>query len=412
MIKTKILGVLALMAMGMALISCQPTTGGNSDKNIIDGIDYGSYPTNALITVKNDSINNIVLFKGLPSQKNILGGIKAGSTTTLKKNSSFTTSGDFVVYVVTADDYRKNFANLSVLDGAPYTTFYAVYNDNSKNTDYIYRVSGLLGGTNKIIIDNGTKYNVELRNMGTHGDSLCFSLAGTYNKTYYVDNAAADNDGQVMLFPVFRKYDSNTKEIFDVFPKYQTGKHAGEVKSELIGFDEDNSEFQFNAETWVKGIKFSPSAAYIQITNNADQGLNFFTGANKPAETTSTGGKVINTGKSLLFPIPMTKISEIEYKESETVAGYRLGNKRESEIYLFGTKDKTVTLKGGYIYSFTVSGGMEEDYHVTPDEEEVGAKVKQLKTAKYFDNDGVEHPAEYEEVTVTEKVLKAVPYEF
>ena len=177
MIKTKILGVLALMAMGLALISCQPSTGGNSDKNIIDGVDYGNYPTDALITVKNESPNNIVLFKGLPSQKNILGGVKAGSTTTLKKNSSFTTSGDFVVYVVTADNYKTNLLDLSVLDGAPYTTFYAVYNDNSKNTDYVYRISKLLGGTNKIIIDNGTKYNVELRNMGTNGETLCFSQA-------------------------------------------------------------------------------------------------------------------------------------------------------------------------------------------------------------------------------------------
>ena len=412
MIKTKILGVLALMAMGLALISCHPSTGGNSDKNMIDGVDYGNYPNNALITVKNDSQNNIVLFKGLPSQKNILGGVKAGSETTLKKNSSFTTSGDFVVYVVTADDYRKNITKLSVLDGAPYTTFYAVYNDNSKNTDYVYRVSGLLGGTNKILIDNGSKYNVELRNMGTNGETLCFSQAGTFNKTYYVDDAAADNDGQVLVFPVFRKYDSNSKEIFDVFPKYQTGPHAGEVKSHLLGFDEEDNEFYFNALDWVKGVKFAPSAAYIQITNNTQEGgFRFFTGATKPAETTSTGGKVINAGKQLIFTIPMTKISDLNYKESEIVAGYFVNNMRDS-VYLFGNPTKTETLKGGFIYSFTISGNMEEGFKITADEEEVGATVKQLKTEKYIDNDGVEHPAEYEEVELTEKVLKAVPYEF
>ena len=73
-----------------------------------------------------------------------------------------------------------------------------------------------------------------------------------------------------MLFPVFRKFDSNSGEIFDIYPEYQTGDYAGTPKFVLFGFDDDNSKFEMNANDWVEGIKFTPSATYIEIVNGAD----------------------------------------------------------------------------------------------------------------------------------------------
>jgi hypothetical protein len=413
--KRKILGVLALAVIGLSLVGCPQPNTGNSNESLIDGIDYTSYPASSgLITVKNESQTNMVLFKGAPSSNNILGGVKAGSTVTLKKNDSFNKSVDFVVYAVSADDYNAHKTSLAALDSNPYTTFYAVYNDNAKSTDYVYKISKLLAGSNKIIINNPTDYNVELRNMGLNGETLCFSMAMTFEKKYNADFAAAANDGIVMLFPVFRKYDSAQGEIFDVYPRYQSGQAAGKVKFERFGFDEENKEFKFNANKWIQGVKFTPSAAYIQITNGADMGLSFYKGANSVEETTSSGGKVINTSKKLLFPIAMTPTDEkaTTFEESTIISGYRLGNGYIDDIYLLGDATTTLEVKGGYVYSFTVTGGMEEGYTVVPLEEDVGKNVEELVSEKYVDEDGTEHPAVYKTVTLTEKVIKATPYKW
>lgn len=424
MLKTKKLLTATLAAIiGLSFVACvppaNPTPNGGTEEQQQEettAIDYTSYPAaEALITVKNNSSSDMVLFNGVPSNEKILGGVKANSKITLKRDPTlFPKATDFIVYVVTAANYEANKDNLKALDSAPYTSFMAVYNDNASNTDFFYQISSALRGTNKLIINNPTKYNLELRNMGLEGETLCFVRNGTFQVTYNLDRAAVQNEGQVMLFPVFRKFDSNSGEIFDIYPEYQTGDYAGTPKFVLFGFDDDNSKFEMNASDWVEGIKFTPSATYIEIVNGADMGLKFYDGKTSTARTTSSGGVVINAGKSMIFPVNMTQTSGTKYSESVTLSGYRLGNNYANNIYIFGDLDaeggkykasnenasNTQTLEGGKIYTFSISGGMASSYWVTPKTEKV------VETAAYTDDEGVEHPA------VTKTVLKGVPYEF
>lgn len=440
MLKTKKLLTATLAAIiGLSFVACvppaNPTPNGGTEEQQQEeqtestAIDYTSYPAaNALITVKNNSSSDMVLFNGVPSNEKILGGVRANSKITLKRDPVlFPKATDFIVYVVTADNYEANKDNLKVLDTAPYTSFMAVYNDNASNTDFFYQISSALRGTNKLIINNPTNYNLELRNMGMEGETLCFVRKGTYQVTYNLDRAAVTNEGQVMLFPVFRKFDSNSGEIFDIYPTYTSGRNAGKPKFVLFGFDDENSKFEMNASEWVEGIKFCPSATYIEIINNADMGLKFYDGKNATARTTSSGGVVINTGKSMIFPVNMTQLSGTSYSETVTLAGYRLGNNDINDIYIFSdlvpdaegkvtyeattaNSGKTQELKGGCIYSFTISGGMEDNYYITPKTETIEETTTEIETAAYTDEDGVEHPAVYKKAKKT--VLKAVPYEF
>lgn len=370
--------ICCLLVMCLVVVGCDNLL--NDKKNDETGIDYESYSDYALI-VKNNAQKNMVLFKGEPSANQLLGGVRAGSTTKLKNNTSiFSESTDYVVYVVTEENYNAYKDNLKALNNSPYCTFYAVYNKGMINEN-TYQISNLLNGSYTVTINNGTNYNVEFRNQGLQGESIVFVLNNTYEKKYFL------GEGEYMLFPVFRKYDKRSGEILSTFPIYPTGELKGEAKSFEFSLENDTTERQFNVKDWIGDIEFKPSAAYIEITNNADQGLQLFPSADSTPLTTSAGGKRINTGKSLIFPIDMTKLGTNEYQEEKTVAGYRLGTNRINNIYLNGDKDKTETYKAGFLYSYTVTGDPTSGYTVTPlteeKEQEDGTTVKVLKAKPY-----------------------------
>lgn len=370
--KKIVLAVVLIAVMLVGFTGCDGLAGPKKGNDTpADGIDYTNYTGNdAALTVKNNTSKNMVLFKGVPSQNNILGGVKAGVTSGIKKTPGlFGTAQDYIVYAVTADNYIEYKDNLAALDTSPYTTFYAVYNTATTNEN-VYEISSLLGGKYKMIVNNGSQYNVEFRNKGTSGQTLAFSLAGTYETNF------ALAEGEYMLFPVFRKYDKTSGEIISTFPTYSSGKLSGEAKSFEFSLDNVTTEIQFNTKKWVDGIKFSPSAAYIKIINNADQGLQFFKSELATPEITSAGGKRVNTGKSLMYAINMQQLSSNKYEEEVIVSGYRVGTNRIDDIYLAGDAKTTTKYKAGYMYTYTISGDAETGYEVTPLLDEVTGELK------------------------------------
>lgn len=363
---------------------------GTPDKTVAD-VDYESYASDFALIVKNSSTKNMVLFYGEPKNGNVLGGVKGGQTNYLKNNKEiFTATTDYIVYVVTEEDYNEYYATKpETLGSSPYVTFYAVYNKTTTNEN-VYEISKNLGGEYKLVINNGTSYNVELRNMGPTGETLAFVMNNTYEKSYRME------EGEYMIFPVFRKYDKNTSEIISTFPTYKTGQLAGEAKSYEFSLDAETTSRQFNVKDWSEGINFTPSATYIKIINNADQGLQFFTGADTLPEVTSAGGKRINTSKSLVYAITMDKLTSNKYEEARIVAGYRVGTNRISNIYLNGDASKEETYKAGYMYTYTITGNAEEGYESKPLTEKITVKETVL------DDEGNEV-----EKDVEKEVLKA-----
>lgn len=324
-------------------------------------VDYQSYPTDYALHVKNNSSKKLVAFKGTPSQKQLIGGIPASGDHYLKKDAKiFTTTTDFMLYVVTEEDYKEYYGTSpETLDASPYTILYAYYNTAATN-EQTYQISSKMGGEYKIIINNGTSYNVELHNMGPTGEVIGYSGSQTYEKVFHV------TDGEYMIFPVFRKYDKNTGEIISTYPTYQSGALAGEAKSYEFSLDAQTKERQFSVKDWATGINFTPSASYIKIINNADQGLQFFTGADSTPVITSTGGKRINTSSQLVFAINMDRLTSNKYESERVAAGYRVGTNRISDIYLAGNATAMTTYKAGYLYTYTVTGSAEAGYTVTP----------------------------------------------
>jgi hypothetical protein len=360
-----LLGVFLAASMLVFGASCSDDEEDDSG-HMSEDVDYGPYDaTNGSIRVKNNASKNMVCFYGQPSAGHVLGGVKPGDSTYLKKDSAIfgKESKDFMLFVVTEEDYKKYYSSEpKTLDANPYTMMYAFYNASSTNEN-LYSISNLLGGGCKIILQNSTQYNVELRNNGIDGEIIGYIGKDTYNKNFYIQA------GSYLMFPVFKKYDKNIGEIVSTYPKFSSGKLAGQVKSESFSLDSDNPEQEFRAQDWVSDITFAPSAAYIKITNSSSSGIQFYTGATAAAYVNSLGSKNINTGKSLTFAITMDKLSGNTYSDSISTSQYSVGTERMSaadRAYLSGGANEVFKYEAGYLYTFTITGDQSNGYTVTP----------------------------------------------
>jgi len=338
-----------------------------SEKTGIDFTDYskGSYS----ILVNNNTTRRLIAFETSPDEDNLISGIPAGKKNfgLYKRSSLFSTSHDFVLFLVTEEDYIANRNNLKALEATPFTRLYAYYNVNAIN-NYKYEISSVMGGTCSIVLQNDTDYNVELRKDGINGETIGYAGYGSVNTTFKV-NPAPGADSSYYVFPVFRRFDDVLNEIVTVYPKTKSGKKA---IVEIFAFDNETKSVELDARTWIKtDITFSPSAAYLKIVNNAPKGISLYRTGNTEALMTSTGGNIINANsKPKVFAIPMERVSgsstrDAEFEEYISYAGYCVGGPAGiSKLYLTtGTTDIGSAFKfyAGKMYTVEVNWDNEED---------------------------------------------------
>ena len=292
-----------------------------------NNIDFTNYISNYSIKVKNDSNQKLVAFKGAPSASTLIGGVPiGGGEHGLKKDATlFASTGDFVLFLVTEEDYLANKNNLSSLANKPFTRIYAYFNTNAENK-LVYTISGILGGSKRIILQNSTSYNVELRKDGVHGELIGYAGNGTLNTTFNVE------PGDYNVFPVFRKFNPSRGEIITVYPKYQGGPGDGKAKYTRFSLDDSLSEANINAATFVgSDVVLKTGSAYLEIVNNHSMGMTLLDGMARV--TTATGGQMINSNRSLLFQIDMSKKpgSVDEYLESTEKSQLKISSDSHDE---------------------------------------------------------------------------------
>lgn len=319
-------------------------------------IDYSNYTgSDMAIKVKNDSNQNVVCFKGVPSKETLLGGVRGHTTSGLKYNSSlFNDTADYILYAVTEDDYNKANGDdvaLKELKNHPFAMLYAYYNkDSESNANMVYTISSHMGGEFYILLNNTTAYNVELRQNGLYGESLAFAGANT------VQTKVNIGPGDYYIYPVFRRFSNRTKEIITGFPKEKDSN--GNDVAVMTAFSLSEGEGgdcaqEFDVNQWFSNTLFqdsiTPSSAYLNIKNaNTGTGISLYKGS--LAEITSTGGKMINKGKDLTFEIPMTDLGNKKYSSFKSIAGWQIG--------IPGTKVDIPSkdLYAGKMYYLEVSG--------------------------------------------------------
>jgi hypothetical protein len=351
-----IVGLLLSLTIGCNL---DDEDNGNEDEETVSGVDYTNYLTNFSIKVKNDSNKKLVAFKGGPSASSLISGIPiGGGEHGLKKDATlFSTTGDFVLFLVTEEDYLANKNNLSSLQNKPFTRIYAFYNTNAENK-LVYTISSILGGNKKIILQNSTSYNIELRRDGIQGELIGYAGQGSYNTEFNVDT------GTYMIFPVFRKYNQNRGEIITVYPKYQGGNLDGKAKFEYFALDDGLSEKNLFASDYLSNdVVLKTGSAYLVIQNNHGTGMTLYNGG--AAVTTSTGGQAINSNNSLTFQIDMEKKpgSSDEYLDQRTMGQFRIGTPAYSVLL------NSFTFESDKIYQIIVSGSNPGDIQCSAPQE-------------------------------------------
>jgi hypothetical protein len=328
------MGIFSLMLIfGLLLTGCDMLTGGNNntgnnseDKNGQNednqngdnsGIDYTSYTGSAAsIHVKNGTNLDLVAFKGSLAASNLVGGVRAGAADhAFKKTALFTTTGDFPLVLITEEQYNENKNNLNALANTPFTRVYAFYNASGENEN-VYEISGQLGGAYSLVLQNGSGMNVELRLNGVHGAPLGYAQEGMYNTTLKIEQ------GDYLVFPVFRRFNATRGEIISVYPKYTTGQ----PKYDQFMVNADEPEYELDLSNYIQGVELSTGSAYLLIQNNSGTGIQLRKGG--AVQKTATGISTINNAGNRLFQIDMANIggSSNNLADTADVSQYSIGS--------------------------------------------------------------------------------------
>jgi len=338
-----------LLAAGfvISLTGC-PTDGSNGGGED-NTIDYTNYTTNYAIRIKNESGINLVAFRGPPSPGNLMGGVPANFTVHgLRKDLSlFPNTGssfDYVLHLITEEDYLANRDKLPTLESRSFTKLWAYHNVGSPN-ESVLTVSNFLGGTHKIKVNNATAYNVELRQGSVHtGAIIGYVGAETYDSTEF--NVAPQ---AYSVFPIFRKFDPILGIIKSAYPKYKPGHElAGLAIGRRFQLG-TTTEATINVQQFLVDTEFAAGYAFLYVQNNVSDGITLRYGIEDVL--TQAGEMIVNPGHSLYFPIYMDRVLG---KDDEYLPYRDVG---QLSIYSFVTRAiPEFRFEEGKIYRINVSG--------------------------------------------------------
>jgi hypothetical protein len=359
----KLVAVLAALAL---VLSCD-LNGGDDDNGDGDngGVDFTDHTTDYAIRLSNLTGERLVVFKGGLTESALIGGIPAHATQFgLKKDPVlFNRTHDFPLIFLTEAQYNANKSNLQSLKNFPFTRIFAFYNATGTN-DTVYEISGHLGGSNKLLIQNLSSMNVELRLNGISGETIGYAEAVSLNTTLYLDSADYN------IFPVFKGYNAYRDAIITVYPKFGNG-NAWYTQFQ-VGAENQNEYSLDVSDIPITG--FSSGTALLIIENQSNIGVQLQRGGT-PLRT-ATGIATINNGWPRTFQIDMASAGDNKYADSTGIAGYTVGpnggqvNIGDGSNYqLYANKIYKVTVTGTYGGSgLIVSEPVEQSETITLDD--------------------------------------------
>ena len=324
-------------------------------------IDYTDYRnSNCSIMVRNESNTNVVCFKGDPSESTLISGVRAGTSCGLKYNKKlFSYSGDFVLWVITAENYqlyKRGKLDYYDLQKNPFALIYAYYNaDSDSNTNLVYTISKNMYAEPYpyLLLNNPTNYNFELRMNGLYGEALVFAGANM------VQTKINLQWGDYYIYPVIRKFQKKLGEIVTFFPKQPYSDYPLYLEYSLSNYGD--TSFEFNSLQWFDPNAFkdytTPGSAYVVVYNgNPYTSICLYRGGNSEAAVTSTGGKLINPGRSLVFEVPIIDRYGRTFSYTTLISNWMIGT-NASRTYV-----PEITVEAGKVYFLDVTGDNAYDF--------------------------------------------------
>jgi hypothetical protein len=306
---SKLAGWFLLLLVGMLVLgSCdlgrEDSNGNNTDEptgDLPDSI-WISEPNGTLEVISNAN-KDMLIFQGqTPSEKNLMGGVRAGVTRTFDVSddvSDFMVGGYLILRGITLDEYNAHKTNLS-LAKIEYSAM-ATYGQGKK---YRTEISSNYMGDYGYKVGNSGSIGLELRKNSPDGEKIAYLPKLATNVMLYSATSNA-----LSIFPVYVYFNKSTQQVTTVQPTSHFDSvtatprpiaNATSIQTYL--FPNDTSV------TWdaIKESLASP-VAYISVTNNVTNQGAYFTVAGSNALFAQNGYDAVGSGEQLTFELQSTQ---------------------------------------------------------------------------------------------------------
>jgi hypothetical protein len=319
----KLLTVLAIFALVLA--GCDD---GDKETESGNGINWNNEPNGTLVVV-NNALKDVVLFQGIPSAANILGGVRASTEKTFdisKIVSDFGTGGYMTLAGITLDEYQKNESNLSAAN-----VRYSAIVTYGQGRTFRAEISNESFGDYCFKVNNDGRTGIELHKDNPDGEKMGYVPALARNYTIYAGSA-----DEITVYPVYVYFDNDTKNL--VFWKPTSFASAVSLVPRPVT-DSSISTYTF------AGMEIDETAI-ILCTNNVPNQVAYLEvgGQNIMAQN---GYSAISFGETLTFAIATAdEGQEKDIKMSLYAGTVKIPVKQNGNIPV---------LRNGYEYTLTLN---------------------------------------------------------
>jgi hypothetical protein len=199
----KLFPMLIAIALVLSLVGCE--SGDNDNNGDDDGIKWDTEP-NGTIEIINNSSKDVILFRGeVPTDDNILGGVRASKERTFDISTivnDFESGGYMIIQGISLDEYNNNksnfyFANIRYEAIIPYKqgVKFRTAISSSCFGDYCFRV-------------NNGNTQIELRMNSPEGEKIGYIPRFARNYTIYTNSSDI-----LTVFPVYISFNTETKSL-------------------------------------------------------------------------------------------------------------------------------------------------------------------------------------------------------
>lgn len=294
------------------------------------------------ILVKNNTGERLIAFKGEINPSQLISGVPAyASNHGLRMDDElFSSSGDFALLFLKEEVYNKNKNNLAAVKNKPFASIYAFYNKKAPN-DITFTINGIPSGNAKLILQNGSPFNIEIRCNSPQGEVLGYIGAYTSNTILNVD---ADD---YAFFPILKKYVERDQQVHEIVPRFSD--QQGVYFRDFALAEGTETSWNIGALWDPAKMQLSSGGFYLTINNQAETAVSFLKG-DQQFRSSATGRRGIPSGSQVTFFVPFERVEGKWYPNEVEFSTLKIGSSQHPKTL------PATTFKLDTRYSIKVTG--------------------------------------------------------
>jgi len=318
----KILSILLGLGLIAGLVGCPADDGKGNENDGGTEVSFQDFRPPS-IWVENLTGERLIAFVGAPNPNSLISGIPAysGQHGLRKDDTLFHENRAFVLTLITEAQYNANKNNLGAIGDSVFARIFAFYNHRSTNSN-VFQISAKIGGAAQLQILNSTPFNVEIRSGSPTGEILGYAAAQATRGNVIPLNIATYD-----IYPVFKFFSPDDRELYSVTPKYTDGDLEGKPFMTTIGFvapDRLIRDFDVSEIYDAGSFNLTTGSVYLRI-NNRVTGTDIQFWENAVVQITSLGAEVIFLGSSETFALRFPRNPDGTYPEKYIISALRIG---------------------------------------------------------------------------------------